>query len=126
MKVTNEKTENRQVFLTIELELAEVLEEERKAKLAVTTVKKSMAHETSRWLRRNGSQVVDFSRGFLGVVMYLRIVSACGGSNPRSRSVSLIRSAPHSAFSLLNLRMRSCISREMGGRPVLLRDFRRQ
>jgi len=52
----------------------------RMSKVSVGTVKKSIAHETSRWLRRNGSQVVDLSPEFPGSTMYLRIVSACGGS----------------------------------------------
>ena len=48
------------------------------AKLSVVTVKKSMVHETSRWLRKKGSQVVDGSRGFVGLTMYLRMVSSQG------------------------------------------------
>ena len=32
----------------------------------------SIAHEQSRWFRRNGSQLVEGDRGFLGFTMYLR------------------------------------------------------
>ena len=49
-------------------------------KLIVGTVKKSMAQDTSRWFRRNGSQVVDRFPEFIGLTMYLRIVSSQGGS----------------------------------------------
>jgi len=37
------------------------------AKLRVVTVKKSMAQENSKWLRRKGSQVLDDCWGFLGL-----------------------------------------------------------
>ena len=50
------------------------------AKLVVVTVKKSVAPETFRWFRRNGSPVVDGSRGFLGFTMCLRAVSSHGAS----------------------------------------------
>ena len=73
------------------------------AKLMVVTVKKSIAHEASRWLRRNGSHVVDFLRGFRGLNMYLHIVSSHGGSYWRRISVSLILSGLHKGFSLLSL-----------------------
>ena len=47
---------------------------------SVVTVKKSIAQEQSRWFRRNGSQVVEGGRGFLGFTMHLRMVSAQGAS----------------------------------------------
>ena len=39
-----------------------------------------IAQETSRWFRRNGSQVGEGDRGFLGFTIYLRIVPAQGAS----------------------------------------------
>lgn len=51
-----------------------------KGEAAVTTVKKSMAQETSRWLRRKESQVVDLPGEVFGWTMYLRMVSLQGES----------------------------------------------
>src|SRR5271157_1709426 len=73
------------------------------AKLMVVTVKKSIAHDAPRWLRRNGSHVDDLLRGFRGLNMYLRIVSSHGGSYWRRISVSLILSGLHKGFTLLIL-----------------------
>ncbi len=92
----------------------------------VVTVKKSIAQDISRWLRKNGSHVVDLLRGFRGLYMYLRIVSSQGGSYWRKISVSLILSALHSVFSLLSWQITLCISLEIGGRPPFLHDFHRQ
>ena len=96
------------------------------SKQIVLTVKKSIAHEASRWFLRNGSQVDDFSGEPRGLVMYLRIVSSQGELMPRSSSVFRIRSALQSGFSPLNLRIRACIFLEIAGRPGWLRDFQRQ
>ena len=92
-------------------------------KLMVGTEKKSMAHDFPTWLRRNVSQDCDLLFPPWDFTMYFLIVSGQGGSKPRSLRWPWIRSALHKTFSLLSLRIRSSISRVIGGRPPFRRDF---
>ena len=89
-------------------------------------MKKSMAQDTSIWFRKNGSHVVDRSRGFFDLTMYLRMVSSSGGLYCSKSNVSRIRAALHNEFSALSFRIRCFISLLIGGRPGLRRDFHRQ
>ena len=73
----------------------------------------------------HGNQFVGWS-DVLGRDMYLRMLSLHGGSQPRRRNVSPIRSALQRGFSRLSRRIRTRISFDTGGRPITPFDFRRQ